>query len=182
MEVLLPEFIETNLQNTNLFFQIPTGDAVENRPVRREIIETAYKTMLSNMQGENYFWNDFLGEKVYVIFRESYLKASNNAVRNWQSTYAVLRLKDVIKYAKPKDDNYKTDIVKPGFQQKNKYVELIKLWYEFKNEKLPYMNFSVEIIVGRKQNGMYVQYSLEHKKRLVNLCKSRSNRKLSFCF
>ena len=70
--ILLPEYIETNLQYTNDLFRIPTSDTVENRPVRRKIIESAYKTMLSHMHGDNYIKNDFLNEYVYLIFRESY--------------------------------------------------------------------------------------------------------------
>ena len=162
--ILLPEFIETNLQYTNDFFRIPTTDDVAARPIRRKIIETAYKIMLSHMHGNNFIKNDFLNENVYLIFRESYLKASNNAARSWQSTYAILRMYDVIKYAKPIGDNYITNDIKPGFQQNNHYTNLYKFEYNFTNERVPYLNFPVELIIGRKTTGILVQYSIEHKK------------------
>lgn len=53
-QLFLPDYIETNLQYTNIYFKIPTTDSVEARPSRRKIIETAYRTMLSKMQGNNY--------------------------------------------------------------------------------------------------------------------------------
>ena len=161
---LLPEFVETNLQHTNQIFRIPTTKNVEARPIRRKIIETAYKSILSKMQGENFIKNDFLDENIHIIFRESYLKASNNAVRNWQSTYAILHIYDVLKYATPKDADYITNDIKQGSQKNNHYEKLYKLVYNFRNENLPYMNFPVEVLLGRKTTGILVQYSIEHKK------------------
>ena len=58
-QLFLPDYIETNLQYTNIYFKIPTTDSVEARPSRRKIIETAYRTMLSKMQGNNYIKNNF---------------------------------------------------------------------------------------------------------------------------
>ena len=160
----LPEYIESHLSGTRLKFKIPTTINVEARPIRRKIIETAYKSMLSQMQGNNYIHNDFLNENVYLIFRESYLKASNNAARSWQSTYAVLHLFDVIKYAKPIIDDYISTDIKDGFQKNNHYVKLYKLVYNFQDHNNPYLNFSVEIVFGRKTTGILVQYSIEYKK------------------
>lgn len=163
-KILLPEFIETNLQYTNEYFKIPTSDNVEVRPLRRQIVETAYRKVLTKLQGNNYIKNNFLDENVYIIFRESYLKASNNAVRCWQSTYAVLHVFDVIKYAEPQDDDYLIDDIKPGFQKKNHYEKLYKFVYHFKNDRMPFLDFPVEIIFGRKTTGILVQYSIEYKK------------------
>lgn len=161
---LLPEFIETNLQYTKNCFKIPTTEDVKARPIRRKIIETAYKSILSKLQGNNFIKNDFLDENIYILFRESYLKASNNAARSWQSTYAILHIYDVLKYARPKDEDYITDDVKQGFQKNNHYEKLYKLVYNFRNENLPYMNFPVGVLLGRKTTGILVQYSIEHKK------------------
>lgn len=163
-KLLLQDYIETNLQYTNNLFAIPTSNVVENRPIRRKIIETAYKTMLTNMQGNNYIKNDFLNEYVHIIFRESYLKASNNAVRTWQSTYAILNLYDLIKYAKPTIIKHNSNKIKLGFQTNNHYINLYKFIYNFKNHTIPYLNFPIEIIWGRKTTGMLVQYSIEYKK------------------
>jgi len=160
----VPEYISTNLQGTNLIFNIPTSKRVECRPIRREIVEIAYKRVLSCLQGNNYIKNDFLGENIYIIFRESYLKASNNAVRNWQTTYAILKIYDVIKYAVPNGLDFKSEVIKSGGQSKNKYVELIKLKYAFRNIRKTYLNFDVEVIIGKKTNGKHVQYSFEYIK------------------
>ena len=162
--IIIPDSIKTNLQHTRDVFSIPTSNNVEERPIRRQIIETAYKTLLSKMQGNNFIKNDFLNENVYLLFRESYLKASNNAVRSWQATYAILHIYDVIKYAKPLATDYITNDIKEGLQKHNHYTELYKFTYDFKNESIYYLNFPVEIVFGRKTTGMLVQYSIEYKK------------------
>lgn len=163
-EITLPEYIETNIQHSKIRFKIPTTSNVEARPVRRKIIETAYKTFLTKLHGNNFIKNDFLDENVYIIFRESYIKASNNAVRCWQTTYAVLHIYDVIKYAIPIVSDYIIDDIKTGFQSKNHYVKMYKFVYDFKHDTIPYMNFQVEILLGRKTTGTLVQYSIEYKK------------------
>ena len=161
----LPEFVETNLQNTRKRFQIPTNPGKEVRSARRVIIREAYKLLLSKLCGRNYFKNDFLNENIYIIWKESFQKASNNATRNWQTTFAVLKLPEIIKRSKPFDENYRCVDIKEGTQTKNRYVELIKLRYTFNNKKLDYMNFTIELVIGKKMNGMHVQYSLEYIKK-----------------
>ncbi len=104
----IPDFIETNLQGTNLWFRIPTNPIKEIRGERRKIIKDAYKALLSKLNGNNFIKNDFLDENIYIIWKESFQKASNNATRYWQTTYAVLKLPDVLKYAKPFDENYRS--------------------------------------------------------------------------
>ena len=161
----LPEFVETNLQNTSKRFRIPTNPNKEVRSKRRNIIREAYKLLLSKLNGKNFIRNDFLNENIYIIWKESFQKASNNATRNWQTTYAVLKLPVIIKRSKPFDENYRCVDVKEGSQTKNRYVELIKLRYTFNNKKLDYMNFTIELVIGKKVNGMHVQYSLEYIKK-----------------
>lgn len=80
----LPDFIETNLQGSNIFFKIPTSDNVEVRSDRRKIIRDAYRFILSKLDGKNYVRNDFLQEDIYIIWKESFQKATNNATRHWQ--------------------------------------------------------------------------------------------------
>lgn len=63
------------------------------------------------------------------------------------------------------DENYRCVDVKEGSQTKNRYVELIKLRYTFNNKKFDYMNFTIELVIGKKVNGMHVQYSLEYIKK-----------------
>ena len=110
----------------------------------------------------NFIKNDFLNENVNIIWKESFQKASNNATRHWQTTYAVLKLPEIIKHSKPFDENYR---FKEGSQTKNRYVELIKLRYTFNNKQLDYMNFTIELVIGKKMNGVHVQYSLEYIKK-----------------
>ena len=96
----LPEFVETNLQNTRKRFRIPTNPSKEVRCARRVIIREAYKLLLSKLCGKNYIKNDFLNENIYIIWKESFQKASNNATRHWQTTYAVLKSEIIREYIK----------------------------------------------------------------------------------
>ena len=164
-ETLLPEFVETNLQLTRKQFKIPTNPNKEFRSARRDIIRDAYKLLLSKLNGKNYIKNDFLDENIHIIWKESFQKASNNATRYWQTTYAVLKLPEIIKNAKPFDENYRCFDIKEGNQTKNRYVELIKLRYTFNHKKLDYMNFTIELVIGKKKDGKHVQYSLEYIKK-----------------
>ena len=53
-QTTLPEFIETNLQQTRQYFKIPTNTNKEFRNDRRDIIRKAYKLLLSKLNGKNY--------------------------------------------------------------------------------------------------------------------------------
>ena len=161
----VPEFVETNLQYTKQRFKIPTNMNKEFRNTRRIIIREAYKQLLSKLNGKNYIKNNFLDEDIYIIWKESFQKASNNATRCWQTTYAVLKLPEIIKNAKPFDENYRSKDIKAGNQTKNGYVEIIKLRYAFNSKQIAYMNFTIELVIGKKKNGKHVQYSLEHIKK-----------------
>ncbi len=161
----VPEFVETNLQYTKQRFKIPTNTNKEFRNTRRIIIREAYKQLLSKLNGKNYIKNNFLDEDIYIIWKESFQKASNNATRCWQTTYAVLKLPEIIKNAKPFDENYRSKDIKAGNQTKNGYVEIIKLRYAFNSKQIAYMNFTIELVIGKKKNGKHVQYSLEHIKK-----------------
>lgn len=161
----LPEFIDTNLQNTRKHFRIPTDPRKELRSDRRDIIRDAYQLLLSKLGERNYIKNEFLNKSIYIIWKESFQKATNNATRNWQTTYAVLKLPEIIKHAKPFDENYRCVDIKGGNQTKNRYVELIKLRYTFNNKKLDHMNFTIELVIGVKKDGKHVQYSLEYIKK-----------------
>ena len=100
-------------------------------------------------------------------------------IRSCSSRYeqAMLHFVYCLLNFKPFDENYRCTDIKEGSQTKNRYVELIKLRYTFKNKQLDYMNFTIDLVIGKKVNGMHVQYSLEYiKKRVVNPCRSRSTR------
>lgn len=55
----LPEFIDTNLQNTRKHFRIPTDPRKELRSDRRDIIRDAYQLLLSKLGERNYIKNEF---------------------------------------------------------------------------------------------------------------------------
>ncbi len=81
----LPEYIESHLSGTKFYFKIPTNPDKKLRSERRNIIKIAYKLLLSKLKGKNYIKNDFLNEDIYIIWKESFQKASNNATRQWQT-------------------------------------------------------------------------------------------------
>jgi hypothetical protein len=93
--------------------------------------------------------------------RESGKKASNTSTKNWQSTYAVKNLEKVIKEAKSLSDVPIYKIPKTAGKQKEfNYVNLAILFYEFKSNKFDYMNFTVKLTLGIKNDGRHIQYSI----------------------
>ena len=70
---------------------------------RRNLIRQTYIDLLQRLQqtkGKKAVFNDFLGVDVHIIMRESEQKTGNSGSYNWQSTYAVKYLEEVIKNAK----------------------------------------------------------------------------------
>jgi len=131
---------------------------------RREIVKNTYLELLERLQrtkGKKSVYNDFLGVEVYVSMRESGKKASNSSTKNWQSTYAVKNLEKVIKNASafPDVPIYKIP-QKSGKQKEFNYVNLATLFYEFKSDKFDYMNFTVKLTLGIKNDGRHIQYSI----------------------
>ena len=90
----LPELVNTNLIGTRHYFSIPTDEKIDYR-VRRAIILKAYDILLKNNGGKLYVHNDFLGTDIEITRKISRKKASNNSVRHWQSTYAILKIIDL---------------------------------------------------------------------------------------
>ena len=108
-------------------------------------------------------YNEFLGTNIEITRKISRKKASNNSVRHWQSTYAILKILDVVKYANA--DEIKHLPAKAGMQQNNGFSYIIPMEYTFKHPTKPYLNFTVELIVGEivleKKGKRHVQYSVE---------------------
>ena len=158
----LPELVKTNLIGTRHYFSIPTNDVIDYR-VRRAIILKAYDMLLRKNGGKLYVHNDFLGTDIEITRRISRKKASNNSVRHWQSTYAILKIIDVVKYASADEIIHLP--AKAGMQQNSGFSYIIPLEYTFKHPTKTYLNFTVELIVGEivleKQGRRYVQYSIE---------------------
>ena len=167
-----PEFVKTNLIGTNHYFNIPTNNNVDFS-IRRTIILQAYDILLNKNGGKLSVHNDFLGTDIEITRKISRKKASNNSVRHWQSTYAILKILDVVKYANSKEIKHLP--AKVGMQQNSGFTYIIPLEYVFKHLTKPYLNFTVELIVGEvvceKDGRRYVQYSVE----LMDIKKAESS-------
>ena len=158
----LPEFIKTNLIGTRHYFCIPTNDSVDYS-VRRAIILQAYDILLNKNRGKLSVHNEFLGTNIEITRKISRKKASNNSVRHWQSTYAILKILDVVKYANAEEIKHLP--AKTGMQQNSGFSYIIPLQYTFRHSTKPYLNFTVELIVGEilleKEGRRHIQYSIE---------------------
>ena len=140
---------------------IPTDKGSSGQ--RRDIIRQTYMDLLQHLQqtkSKKAVFNNFLGVDVHIIMRESEQKTSNSGAHNWQSTYAVKYLEKVIKNAKAKEDVPIYSLPKTGKQKDYKYVNMAVLFYEFKSEKYDYLNFTVKLTLGIKNDGRHVQYSV----------------------
>lgn len=87
---VLPEFING----------IPT--AKHRSRERRSLIAKYYSNLWKKLQKEgrrNTIFNDFLGVNIYIIENESNKKTINTASMNWQSTYALQHLEEVVQKA-----------------------------------------------------------------------------------
>jgi len=130
---------------------------------RRNLIRKTYMDLLQHLQqtkGKKAIFNDFLGVDVYIIMRESGQKTSNSGAHNWQSTYAVKHLEKVIKNAKAKEGVPIYSLPKTGKQKSFKYVNMAVLFYEFESETYDYLNFTVKLTLGIKNDGRHIQYSI----------------------
>lgn len=158
----IPETIKTNLIGTKHIFEIPTSSEIEFAK-RRKIVLEAYDILLKKHGGKLIVHNEFLGCDVEITRKVSRKKASNNSVRNWQSTYAILKISNVVKYASSEEILHLP--AKAGMQKNAGFSYVIPLRYAFKHPSKPYLNFDVEVIIGEvvlEQDGRkYVQYSVE---------------------
>jgi hypothetical protein len=130
---------------------------------RRNVIKQTYMDLLQYLQqtkGKKAVFNHFLGVDVYIIMRESEQKTSNSGAHNWQSTYAVKHLEEVITNAKAKEGVPVYSLPKTGKQKSFKYVNMAVLFYEFKNEEYDYLNFTIKLTLGIKNDGRHIQYSV----------------------
>jgi hypothetical protein len=133
---------------------------------RREIVKKEYAKLLDKLGKKNgankkFIHNDFLDVDVWFISREGGKEATKNSVHNWQSTYALLHLETIVKKAKAKEG---LPIYSPakqtGKQAEFKYVNLATLYYEFVDAEKEYLNFTARLILGVKNNGNHIQYSI----------------------
>jgi len=133
---------------------------------RREIVEKEYLKLLDRLakkSGKNKksVRNDFLNVEVSFIYREGGKEASKNSVHNWQSSYAVLHLETIVKKAKAKEGTpIYAEAKLTGNQRKLGYVNVAVLYYNFVDTEKWYMNFTVKLVLGIKNNGRHIQYSV----------------------
>ena len=97
----------------------------------------------------------------FFVMREGGSEAVMHFSYNWQSAYAVLNLETIVKKARAKESVPIYAIAKPtGKQKKLEYVNIATLYYEFVDSEKWYLNFTVKLVLGIKNNGKHVQYSI----------------------
>ena len=149
VENILPEFVSG----------IPTA---KNRSRERmDLIRKYYLNLWKRLQREgksNKIFNDYLGVDVFIIKNESDKKTINAASRNWQSTYAVKNLYEIVKKASCEDNATIFFSSKSGTQSYNKYKNIAVLYYDMVDDNIPYLNYKVKLTIGIRSNNKHVQY------------------------
>ena len=148
----IPEYVEG----------IPTEKNASRK--RREIIKNEYVRLIEKLQrehGKKAVYNEFLQTDVYIIMRESEKKASNSGAFNWQSTYAVKHLEKIIQEAVPIEGKPIYSLPKSSGKQKEfRYVNMATLYYTFHSSEYEYLNFTIKLVMGIKNDGRHIQYSV----------------------
>ena len=131
---------------------------------RREFVSNEYKILLGklmNEKGKKTIHNDFFNVEVQLIYGEGGKEATNRGVFNWQSAYAVLNLETIVKNAIAKEGQPIYIPAKNTGNQKNyKYVNMAVLYYDFVDNEKKYMNFTAKLVLGIKNDGRHIQYSV----------------------
>ena len=97
---------------------------------------------------------------MYIVEKESDKKTLREALYNWKSTYAVKHLRTVVEEARPIEDMPLFVPVKNGVQKKNGYKYMVILYYTFKNDEKPYLNFTAKLTIGVTTSQKQIQYSV----------------------
>ena len=140
---------------------IPTLKAKSKERV--ELIRDYYSKLWKKLQKEgrsNSIYNDYLGVEVYVIEKESDKKTIYAASKNWQSTYAVKHLEELISKAAKLGDGPVYDLPKGNTQKANGYKNIAVLHYMFKDTHRPYLNFVAKLTIGIKADKKHIQYCI----------------------
>lgn len=128
---------------------------------RMILIRNYYVIIWKKLQKEsknNKIFNNYLGVDIYIVENESDKKTINTASKNWQSTFAVKYLEDVVKEAVGDKNKPVYEPVKKGTQSKNGYKNMAILYYDFINDKTPYLNFKIKLTIGIRADSKHVQY------------------------
>ena len=148
----IPEYIEG----------IPT--ARNEKAERRQLITKYYENLWKNLQKQglsNCIYNQYLGANIYIIKGESDKKTTYIAGNHWKSTYAIKYLQKVIENATSIKGMPLFDSVEgKNTQKKNGYKGVVLLYYSFTNNKFDYMNFTVKLTIGVKDDGKHIQYCI----------------------
>jgi len=150
----IPEFIQGIATSKNQLSQ------------RREIIKKEYMNLLDRLAKKNgknkkFVHNDYLNIDVHLLMHEGGKEATNRAAFNWQSTYAILKLEKIIKYAKALEgEPIYIPAKDTGNQKAHKYVNMAVLYYDFVDNEKDYLNFGVKLTLGIKSDGRHIQYSV----------------------
>lgn len=128
---------------------IPTGDSVENRRKRQEIISQFYHYWKEN-NPEHRKYNDDLQDYIYVN-HTSLVETAGRASLTYLSTLAVLQLDAILRYAKKTFE----DTPKVATKQQRPFEKMLGMDYS-----CPGIG-DVRLMVGvRRQDRMKVQYCI----------------------
>ena len=147
----IPEYIEG----------IPTEKKQSKKRVN--LIRDYYSKLWKKLQKEgrnNSVFNKFLGVDIFVVEKESDKKTIYAASKNWQSTYAVKHLEEVIANAAKLGNGPIYDKPKGNTQKANGYKNIVVLHHKFSDETLPYLNFFAKLTIGIKADKKHVQYCI----------------------
>lgn len=138
---------------------IPTA---KNRSRERmDLIRNYYSKLWKRLQREgktNKIFNDYLGVDVFIVENESDKKTINTGSKNWQSTYAVKHLYEIVTKAVGSEDGPIYEKTKKGTQSKNGYKNMAILYYNFVNTECNYLNFNTKLTIGIRSDNKHVQY------------------------
>ena len=142
-------------------YGIPTQKAKSKERV--ELIRDYYSKLWKKLQKEgqsNSVYNEFLGVDVFIVEKESDKKTIYAASKNWQSTYAVKHLEEVISKATKLDDGPIYNLPKGNTQKANGYKNIAVLHYMFTDDQKPYLNFVAKLTIGIKADNKHIQYCI----------------------
>ena len=147
----IPEYVEG----------IPTKKAESKKRV--ELIRGYYSNLWKKLQKErqsNAIFNNYLGVDVYIVEKESDKKTIYAASKNWQSTYCVKQIGEVVAHATKMGDGPIYDMPKGNTQKANGYKNIVVLHYAFINQNVQYLNFVAKLTIGIKADNKHVQYCI----------------------
>ena len=140
-------------------YGIPTQKSKSKERV--ELIRDYYSKLWKKLQKEgrgNSVFNEFLGVEIYIVEKESDKKTIYAASKNWQSTFAVKHLEEVISKATKLGDGPIYDMPKGNTQKANGYKNIAVLHYLFTDNDRPYLNFAAKLTIGIKADDKHIQY------------------------